>query len=311
MRGARGLLAIAIALAACGGGGRAELDAGRASPAIEPEHAEVGGRVVSTVDGSPITRGEIEEVARATGLAPLDALRRLQEERVLAARADRAGLGDDREVRDAERRAAVRALLADRIEREIGEDAVPAAEIAARYEAERARFARPERRRGTHVLARVPEGAPPEAEAAAERFVRGALERLSRATDPVAEAHAIQSETTGRTFTALVEDLPPVSRTDAIAPEFLDALFSMTAPGPVPRPVRTRFGWHAIVLVEILPPWEAPREEAEDAIRDELLTELRARRLDELVGELASRTTIARDEAAIERVADADLEGGP
>lgn len=320
MRAARSL-ALAIALSAgssaCGGAGTDAGDAerpgdlGAVADRAEGAPAQVGGRVVSTVDGAPITIDEVALVARETGLSPLEALRRLQEERALAARATAAGLAEDREVVGAARRAAVRALLAERVEGEVGPEDVPAEDVAARYQAERARFARPERRRATHLLARLEDGAPPEAGAAAERFVRAAIERLAGAADPVAEAHAIQSETGGRSFQVLAEDLPAASRSDAIAAEFLTALYAQPEPGVVPRPVRTPFGWHAIVLVEILPPWEAPREEAEAAIRGELLAELRARRLDELVGELAARTPVTRDAAAIDRLASADLEAAP
>jgi hypothetical protein len=310
-------LALAIVISACSGAGAGDGDADRPAragqpdrPVAEREPAPVG-RVVSTVDGAPITVDEVELVARETGLAPRDALRRLQEERALSARATAAGLADDPEVVGAARRASVRALLASRVEGEVGPDDVAADAIAARYEAERARFARPERRRATHVLARLDPGAPPEADAAAQRFARAAIERLEDAPDPVAEAHAIQAETTGRTFAVLAEDLPPLSRTDAVAPEVLGALYAQSAPGVVRDAVRTRFGWHALVLVEIVPPWEAPREEAEATIRAELLAELRARRLDELVREIAARTPVTRDAAAIERLLAADLEASP
>jgi len=318
MRGARPL-ALAIALCACSGPASDAGDADRSAlagdrpeaSASAPGEPAVSGPVISTVDGAPITVDEVERVARETGLAPREALRRLQEERVLAARATAAGHADDREIVDASRRAAVRALLAERVEGEVGPDDVAAEAIAARYEAAPARFASPERRRATHVLARLDPDAPPEADAAAQRFARAAIERLTGAADPVAEAHALQRETTGRSFAVLAEDLPPASRADAIAPEFLGALFAQREPGVVAQPVRTRFGWHAIVLLEILPAWEAPREEAEAAIRDELLAELRARRLDELIRELAARTPVTRDEAAIDRLAGADLEASP
>lgn len=303
-----------LALAACvacgdgaadgaqdGGAARGRDERGPAAPAE--------GRVISTVDGAAITVEEVEEVARETGLSPLDALRRLQEERVLVAHAEAAGLGDAPEVGDAVRRASVQALLARRVEAAITPETIPADEVRRRIEEQRARFARPERRVTTHVLARVPEGeVRPEAEAAAERFARRAIERLVAAADAVAEAHAMEAEDApGRSFRVHVEDLPPVERDGRLVPEYLAATYSLERAGVVPQPVRTRFGWHAIVVREIVPPWRAPDDEVEETVRDELTVEARARRLDELVAELASRTSIALDEAAIERALAGDL----
>lgn len=134
MRGARPL-ALAIALCACRspvpGAGDADPsarpgDRPEASGSAPGAPAAVSGPVISTVDGAPITVDEVERVARDTGLTPREALRRLQEERVLAARASAAGHADDREIVDATRRAAVRALLAERVEGEVGPDDVAA-----------------------------------------------------------------------------------------------------------------------------------------------------------------------------------------
>ncbi|AKF07889.1 peptidylprolyl isomerase [Sandaracinus amylolyticus] len=308
MRRARSVVvACLVSLALACGGETAAPDAG-ARRAVAPS-ARVSGTVVSTVDGAPITLEEVEEVARETGLAPQDALRRLQEERVLAAHAEAAGLGDDDEVQDAVRRASVQALLEARVEAEITPASIPAEQVAARMEAQRARWARPERRRSTHVVARLAPDAPPEADAAAERFARRAIERMSAAEDARAEAHVIGEEDhAGRTYEVLVEDLPPVTREGQLVPEYLDALFSRAEPGVVAQPLRTTFGWHAIVLTEVMPPWEAPRDEVVSAMRQELAVEARAARLEELARELASRTPVERDEAAIDRAITIDLE---
>ncbi|UJR79500.1 peptidylprolyl isomerase [Sandaracinus amylolyticus] len=309
MRHARSVVvACLVSLALACGGEPAAPDAGPPR-AITREQEQVGGTIVSTVDGAPITLAEVEEVARETGLSPQDALRRLQEERVLAAHAEAAGLGDDHEVQDAVRRASVQALLEARVEAEITPASIPAEQVAERMDAQRARWWRPERRRSTHVLARLAPDAPPEAGAAAERFVRRAIERMSAAEDARAEAHVIGEEDhSGRTYTVLVEDLPPVARDGQLVPEYLDALFARGERGVLAEPVRTRFGWHAIVLTEVMPPWEAPRDEVEAAMRQELAVEARAARLEELVRELAGRTPVERDGAVIERVIATDLE---
>nr|MDQ3037852.1 peptidylprolyl isomerase [Myxococcota bacterium] len=147
-------------------------------------------------------------------------------------------------------------------------------------------------------------------QAAAERFARRALERLRAAEDPIAEAHAIESEEsarTGRHFRVSVEELPPAARGDHLVPEYLDAIFGLDAPGVLTEPVRTSFGWHAIVLTEIVPAWRAPADEVEEIVREELAIEARAQRLEELVRELAGRTAIELDQAAIAEALQTDL----
>ncbi len=304
---------IALALTACSGGAQVP-DAGPAPHRIVPAEraAQLGGRVVSIVDGSPITVDEIEEVARATGLAPIDALRRLQEERVLVAHAEAAGLGDATEIDRAARRASVQALLVRRVEAEVPLESIDDALVEQTYEAQRSRFRRPVRRRSTHVLAAIATDAPPEALAAAERFALGAIARLEGAADPVAEAHAMEREDdAGRSFRITVEELPPIAEGDALAPEFLAAVLSLREPGVVSRPIRTTFGFHAIVVTEILEAWEAPREEAYATIRRDLAAERRVHRTDELVQSIAERTPIVREAEATRWLLEADLEGEP
>jgi peptidyl-prolyl cis-trans isomerase C len=308
---------VALALSACGGGdapaGDVDAAGARDVTTARPRGEAVLGRdgVVAIVDGSAIGIDEVEAVVRATGIAPIDALRRLEEERVLAARAEReadrdpAARGDD----DAIRRAAVQALLERTIEREIRPETIAQDAIERRMAEQIARFRRPEQRRSAHLLARVPPGAPEEVAAAAERFVRGAIERLARADDPIAAARAIAGEVGDRrTFQARVEELPAFARTGRLVPEYLEAMFAAPAPGLVPEAVRTRFGWHAIVVTAIEPAWEAPQAEIEATIRDELVVELRAERLEARLAELAASARIERDEAAIERAMEIELE---
>lgn len=294
------LLVSPIALA-CGESASDERDAGaRATRGPAPE-VERAGPVVATVDGAPITLGEVEEVATATGLSPLDALRRLEEERVLAAHAEAAAsAADDDEARDAARRAAVQALLEERIEREVDAASIPEERVEARIREQARRFARPERRRTAHLLARVEDGAPESAWAEAETFVRRAIARLRAAEDPIADARAYEGHE-GAGFRATFEELPLVARDGTLVPEYVAATFAAPEPGVLPEPVRTRFGWHAILLREIAPAWQAPRDEVEAVVREELAIEERAARLEALVRELSSRTPVVIDAEAAER----------
>jgi hypothetical protein len=231
---------------------------------------------------------------------------------VLAAHAVAAGLEGAPEVEDATKRAAVQALIAARIEADISPASIPAGEVASRLAQERHRFRRPERRRASHLLARVPSDAPPEVWAAAERFIRSAIDRMRAAVDPIEEARLIAREASeGRSFRAQFEELPAVGRDEGLVADILEVMFRASELGVIAEPVRTRYGWHALVLQEIVPAWEAPPEEAEATIRNELCMEHRARRLDEIVAEASRRFPVQVDESAVRRLLTLEFDRDP
>lgn len=291
---------------ACGAPDAAPEDAGRARATLERGAAEVGGEVVATIDGTPITLAEVQAAVDASGLAPAEALRRLESERALELRARAAGLDDDPEVEAEERRAAVQVLLA-RLEAEITPASIPQADVDARLEADRARFERPERRASTHLLVRLPDDADEAARAAATRFAASALARAQAAEDPIAELRALGAEAAGRTFTVIVEDVPAAQREGEVDEGYAAALFSLDAPGLVPRVVQTSYGQHVVVLTEIEPPWSIPRAEAELLVRRQMAVEARAERLVELEDEIRARVETAIDERARQRALTMEL----
>jgi parvulin-like peptidyl-prolyl isomerase len=258
----------------------------------------VDDRVVSTVDGAPITLGQVQDLARETGLAPLAALRRLQEESVLLAQAEAQGLSDAPDVRSATQRAAVRAFLRARIEGPFTPESFSDEEVRARAERDARSFTRDERRRSTHVLAEVAADAPAALSDRAMVFIREAIEQMETAADPVAEAHSIASSHPELPFRVRVEDLPPVEREGPLVSEYSNALFSRETPGVVGEPVRTRFGWHAVVVNGISPAWQIPESEIERTVRKELAVEARAHALDSLIEELVSHTSVEINESA-------------
>ncbi len=261
-----------------------------------------GGSVVSTVDGWPIDVALVRDAARAAEVPPRVALSRLEDEALLAARAERAGLGDDPEVVRGSRRAAVQALLEREVEARVTADAIDPAELEAAYAAAPERFARPERRRSVHVLARVPDGAPSSVDDAAEAWIRELHARLSRSERPEADVLALRRRAEAdEPFAITIEEVPPLSRTDAADPSYLAALFATPSPGVTPEPVRSAFGWHAVVVTEIVPAWHADHDEAIGILRDERLAALRAARLEELVRELAQQARPSVDDAAARR----------
>ena len=285
----------------------APADASRAGGAL-------GAGVLARVGSTSITRAEVERAARDARIPPQLALRRLEDEALLAAAAER--FESDPQVRRVTRQAAVQALLAAEVEARVGLDRVDEALVERQLEESLARFERPERRGSTHLLIPVDEG---EDDASARAYVESVVARLG-----AAEAGGDGSEGAEGALAALraiasepgpsdrrVEDVPPLARTDAAAPEYLDALFERSAPGPVGRAVRSRFGWHAIVLTDIAPRWEASREEALATLRAERLAELRAGALGRLIERLAGETRVELRAEAIELLAPVTEGGAP
>lgn len=257
--------------------------------------ATLGGDVVATVDGHPITVAEVEEVAREAGLSPLDALRRLEEEMVLVALAERRGLADDVEAERAARRAAVRALLERDIEAPNGPATISAEDIEARGRQLAPGLSSGETRRASHALIRLAEDAPEARVEAAYRLARRILEQVRAAPEP-ARALDEHAGTQGG-FEVEVEHMDAMARDAFLAP-FAELLFAASSPGVIDEPVRTSFGVHVVVLEEIVEPWEVPREEWEPVVRRQLVAERRARALERLATVITARTPVHVDAAA-------------
>jgi parvulin-like peptidyl-prolyl isomerase len=262
-----------------------------ASPTEVPSgDAHVGGDVVATVDGIPITVREVEALAREAHLSPQAALRELEDELVLSRAAERAGLAAAPEVADETRRAAVRALLHRVIEPAHTPEAVTDAEIEARRQEIASGLSAPETRRASHVLVQIPRDASEARVDAAMRLARQIRDELTTEADP---ASALDRHTGHEgAFDLLVEHLDPMAREQLVAP-FADALFGAAAPGLLPEPVRTSYGVHVVVLEEVIPPWEVPREEWEPALRRQLAAEARAAATEALVSQLAEQTPVS------------------
>lgn len=311
MRGWASLLVpLMLVLGACG-----VEPAGRTQVEVSSRgDAQVGGEIVSTVDGHPITLDEVADAARGAGVPPAVALARLQDELLLANAATHAGHARD----DEARRARVHALLEREVEARVqGEGIDPSSLEAARLE-QSERFERPERRTSVHVLARIDSGADPSVEAAAARWIqgiRGELEAAQNqpAQNPEALALAMRRRShDGLPFEVLVEEVGALGRAGAADPAYLAALFESDELGPTSAPVRSTFGWHAVVRTSIEPAWRASADEAVETLRTERLAVLRAERLASFVQELSARTEINVDRQVAERaLRDPGLVEGP
>lgn len=258
----------------CGAGGR--------TPDGHGEHARgqarVGGQVVSTVEGHAITLEDVQHLVAKHGLLPREALRRLQDERVLMVEAERRGFSDDPEAIHVALQAGAQALLESVADSAVISDQ----ELRAAYEKSRARFERPERRAAVHVLAKLPSKPNAEDEAAARAFAADIIDELAAAEDLEAFLKRAREQKRPE-FEVVAETLPAVSRDSNFVEPFLDALFGASEAGVLREPVRTSFGWHAIRLTEIIAPEKTPYSEALATLRAELLLERQMQLVEDLL----------------------------
>lgn len=116
-------------LAACGDG--------EAAPKRTDPHAQARGEVVARVAGAPIGSEDVRTLVEATGLAPREALQRLEEAKLAEQYAQARGYGDTPQVEREVQRALVQALLAETVEREVRPATIPLEAVRARFEAVR------------------------------------------------------------------------------------------------------------------------------------------------------------------------------
>jgi hypothetical protein len=138
-------LLLLLLLWACGGDGADERAA--------PERMHARGPIVAHVQGTAIGLEQVRELAQATGLSPRDALSRLEDAVLLQQRAEQLGYQRSELVQRETRRALVQALLAETVEAEVKPEAVPDAELRARFESERIRLGIPAESYPEHVPA--------------------------------------------------------------------------------------------------------------------------------------------------------------
>lgn len=247
------------------------------------------------VDGVPILLDEVATTASELGIPPMEALKRLIGEQLLIREAERRGFDRVSGVSHVARQAAVQELLKRVVEPvEVGAD-----EVARAYQEQRERFEIPEKRASLHVLFAMNGEVGKARDEAAKKHAQTAVAELLAASAPrsIWERYRALGKVDG--FVVKAEEIPPVSRRDSYAPEYLDGLFSAAEPGVVPMPIRTSFGWHAIVVTEIAPAIETPLPEAHAVLRREMSEGRRAKALEALAREASKSHPVVRDEAAI------------
>lgn len=273
----------------------------------------LGGEVVATVDGVAVRRADVAELVAGSDLSPTEALRRLEDEVLLAREAERRGYGERGEVRRVSDRLAVQVLLAD-IERELGPEAMPPSEVRAAFDRSNDPT-REEARRGHHVVIRVPPEIPRggEVDEAARQHAVAALTEMAYADRPEGFAGwdaRTSVDAAGTTLDVFADRLPllPFGAERQLGRVFRDAYFAGEGVGPLDAPVRTDAGWHAVVVDEIRPAlqgfaaWEAE-------IRRQGAGQARLSRLASTVEGLREELGVEESPSGVERALRIELEG--
>jgi parvulin-like peptidyl-prolyl isomerase len=252
-------------------------------------------RPVARVGGRSIGSAEVEDLAAAEAIDIEDALQRLIDQELLAQEAERLGFTVDRDGERTIERLMVRAMLHE-MEKENTPESISEKELREDYAVYEDKFRIPERRRTWHILVKDKGD---EAEALAASILR----ELQRAQDPhtVFERYA-DGAPQGIELEVLAEELPPVTEKAGLEKSYKDAIFAAKSTGPLKSLVETSYGWHAIVVAEILPAEQLSMSDVEEASRLRISQGKRTAMLVKTVQALKAEGLIRYDEGGVERL---------
>lgn len=252
-------------------------------------------RPVARVGGRSIGSAEVEDLAAAEAIDIEDALQRLIDQELLAQEAERLGFTVDRDGERTIERLMVRAMLHE-MEKENTPESISEKELREDYAVYEDKFRIPERRRTWHILVKDKGD---EAEALAASILR----ELQRAQDPhtVFERYA-DGAPQGNELEVLAEELPPVTEKAGLEKSYKDAIFAAKSTGPLKSLVETSYGWHAIVVAEILPAEQLSMSDVEEASRLRISQGKRTAMLVKTVQALKAEGLIRYDEGGVERL---------
>jgi hypothetical protein len=248
--------------------------------------------VIARVGGRSIGAAEVGARMQSDGLSAEAALEGLIEEEVLVQEAQRLGFREDRESEREVERLMVRTMLRD-FERLHTPASVSEAELREDYAMHAEKFQIPEGRLSWHILVK-------ESNDEGRRRAESILREIREASDPrdVYDRYAKADSPPD----LKAEDLPTISRKANIQKPYKDALFEAKAAGPLKKAVKTSYGWHAIVLAEIVPAQHQSLADVEEESRERLSQKNRFENLVEIVEGLRAQGLVVYDEAGVERL---------
>lgn len=277
----------ALVITACGRDeARAPVDALDA-PVVTNVVARVGKRAIGAADVA--ARMAAEDLDART------ALDRLIDEELLAQEASRLGITEARDEERAVERVMVRAMLHD-FERDLTPESLSDEEVRAEFEAQRENLQVPERRVSWHILVKDPSED-------GERLAESIRAEVLAADDPktVFRRYASGGDAES-SIEVIAEELPPITTRAGIEQPYKDALFAARSIGPLDSLVKTSYGWHVIVLTDILPAERKDLRDVEDDIRARLSQKKRFEKLQEVVRALEAEGLVQYDEQGVARL---------
>jgi len=277
----------ATALAGCNG------DSEKAQ--TEQRGSRVVADVVARVGGRPIGASEVEARVEAEGVSAEAAIDQLIAEELLVREAERLGLIVSEDGERTIERAMVRAMLHD-LEKENTPGSISEEEVREDYVLHADKLQVPERRHSWHIVVK-------DSSEAGRARAESILRELRRADDPrtVYERY-VDGAPDGTDFEIKAEELPAISKNAGFKKRYKTALFEAKSEGPLKDVVKTSHGWHAIVLVEILPEEHTTLDEVEGEIRERLSQKKRFEQLVEIVQALEAKGLVQYDEEGVERL---------
>lgn len=220
---------------------------------------------------------------------------------VLAQEAQRRGLDQDPEVREA-----LRKLMVQRLIRQETETQKPPSEAEVRqyYEAHRADYFRPEQVRLSHIFLAAPQGDARRAQVKAEALALLARARSQQATQPTFEELARQRSDDAASK-AQGGDLGPKTAEELTrdwgAP-LARAAFALQSPQAVGPLVETDKGFHLLKLTLRQAGINYPLESVKDRIESRLQAERRTQALEALVKKLRDSAQVRVDEKVLDGI---------
>ena len=238
------------------------------------------------------------EVASRMALEGLDAetaVEQLIEEAALVQEAERSGFAENREDELGIERLMVRTMLHD-LEKENTPESISDEEVREAYALNASEFQLPERRRSWHILVQSQTEA-------AETLAESILRELHRADDPrtVYDRYA-DGEPEDVSFKLKAEDLPAITKKARLKKSYKDAIFGAKSEGPLKNVVKTTYGWHAIVVTEIVPEEIRTFEEVETELRERLSQKRRLGAIVAIVQGLEAQGLVHYDDQGVQRL---------
>ena len=277
----------ATALAGC------KRDPGAFQPA--PPEGRVVADVVARVGDVSIGAAEVRDRMAADHLDAEAAVEVLIGEAALAAEAQRSGFAGTRDDERRIERLMVRTML-HALEKENAPASVSAEDVREAYAANAHEFQVPERRRSWHILVESQSDA-------AKALAESILAELRRADDSqTIYARYADGGPTDAGLALKAEKLPAITENAGFEKPYKDALFGAKSEGPLKEVVKTSYGWHAIVVAEIVPGSIRTREEAETEIRERLSQKRRLGAIVSIVQNLEAQGLVRYDEEGVQKL---------